>query len=118
MSLVNRGDSKVPNMTLKWDSDMGFNFETIYLRWKVPMGCNVMDTIDRLGGYLFSSSAANVVVDCNNSGTTPVVDVKKGHVQVRVHEQKKMYLGLEHSTTKRKNGYVLIGLAEAIQNAL
>lgn len=118
MTLVRRGDTQVPNLTVKWDADCGFNFETIYLRWRVPVDCNVMDTIDRLGGYLFSSTAANVVVECNNSGTTPIVDVTKGHVQVRVHEQKKMYLGMEHSTTRRKNGYVLVGLADRIRDAL
>ena len=29
-----------------------------------------------------------------------------------------MYLGLEHSTTHRKNGYVLTGLADAMRNAI
>jgi hypothetical protein len=86
MTLVKRGDTHVPNLTLTWDPECGFNFEQIYLKWKVPVGCNVMDTIDRLGGYLFSSTAENVVAECNNSGTTPIIEVKKGHVQVRVHE--------------------------------
>ena len=35
-----------------------------------------------------------------------------------VVEQGKMYLGLEHSTTRRQNGYVLVGLGDAIRYAI
>jgi hypothetical protein len=49
---------------------------------------------------------------------TPEIDVTLGHVFARVHEPGKMYLGLEHSTRQRKNGYVLVGLADAIHTAL
>ena len=49
-------------LTLTWDSknnseNPGYNFETLYLRWKLPKGFKVMDTIDRLRGYVFSSTA-------------------------------------------------------------
>lgn len=36
----------------------------------------------------------------------------------RVPEKGTMYLGLEHSTTRRESGYVLVGLGEALRNAL
>lgn len=110
--------TKVPRITLRYDEDCGHNFETIYLRWKLPKGCKLMDTIDRLGGYVFSSTASNVVAVCNNSGSMPRFDVQLGHIVARVHEPGKMYLGLEHSTTKRQNGYVLTGLADSIRQAL
>jgi hypothetical protein len=47
-------------MVLNYDDAAGHNFETIYLRWKLPNGMNIMDTIDRLGGYVFSSNATNI----------------------------------------------------------
>lgn len=50
------GDAKTPRITLNY-KDAGYNFETIYLKWRLPMGCQVKDTIDRLGGYLFGSTA-------------------------------------------------------------
>ena len=108
----------VNNLTLKYDSKCGFNFETIFLRWKLPSGFNVMNTLDRLGGYLFMSTASNVVVTCNNKNVTPIVQVQEGHVVARVHEPKKMYLGAEHTTSLRKSGFVLVGLADAIRQAI
>ena len=72
------------NPTLELDFSEGFNFETIYLRWKLPKGCRIMDTVDRLGGYLFSSIATNVMVEANNIQVNPSIDVKQGHVTVRV----------------------------------
>ena len=45
-------------------------------------------------------------------------DVTLGHVTARVHKPGEMYLGQEHSTKMRKNGYVLTGLASAIYEAL
>jgi len=48
----------------------------------------------------------------------PDVDVNVGYVTARVHQPGKMYVGLEHSTTMRKNGYVLVGLKDAIIDAL
>ena len=96
----------------------GFNFETVYLKWRLPSGCRVMDTIDRLGGYVFSSTAQNIVVDCNSSSAAPIVDVRQGHVTARVHKPNKMYLGIEHGTKIRKSGFVLIGLADAIKTAI
>ena len=118
MQLTRNEVSGIYNLTLKYDEDMGFNFETIYLRWRLPSECRVMDTIDRLGGYVFSATANNVVVEGNNSNMTPIVEVNTGHVVARVHEPGKMYLGLEHSTTMRKSGFVLRGLAAAIRTAL
>ena len=115
--------TEIPRMTLMYDELNGHNFETIYLRWKLPAGCRIMDTIDRLGGYVFSSTAANIMADCNSSRTTPKFNVTLGHVVVRVHEPQKdgergkMYLGMEHSSTRRQNGYVLKGLAESIEAA-
>ena len=110
--------TRIPRMTIRYDERCGFNFETIYLKWKLPKGCKLMDTIDRLGGYVFSSTASNVVAVCNNSSSLPEFDVQIGHVVARVNEPGKMYLGLEHSTTQRQNGYVLTGLAESIREAL
>jgi hypothetical protein len=49
--------TKIPRLTLMYDELGGFNFETIYLKWRLPRGCKVMDTIDRLRGYVFSSTA-------------------------------------------------------------
>ena len=118
MSLTIDENTHVPRMTLTYEEPGGYNFETIYLKWRLPKGFNVMDTLDRLGGYVFGSSAANLNTMCNNSSVTPIVKVNTGHVVARVQSINKMYLGLEHSTTARKNGYVLIGLKEAIANAL
>ena len=92
-------DTGVPRLTLKYDQDCGFNFETIYLKWKLPIGFNVMDTLDRLHGCVFSSTAYNVTVDSNNSFATPMLDIRKGYVTTRVKRINRMYLGLEHSTT-------------------
>lgn len=38
--------------------------------------------------------------------------------RTKVVKPGKMYLGLEHSTTKRMNGYVLVGLADAMRTAI
>lgn len=108
----------VPRLTLTYGDPAGFNFETIYLRWRLPKGCRIMDTIDRLGGYVFSSTASNPVVKSNSSTTNLKLDISLGHVAVRVKTVGKMYLGLEHSTTKRMNGFVITGLADAIREAL
>ena len=51
--------TKVRRLTLKWDEDCGYNFENIYLRWKLPARFRMMDTVDRLLGYSFSTSAEN-----------------------------------------------------------
>lgn len=110
--------TRVPRLTLKWDSDCGFNFETIYLRWRLPAGFRIMDTIDRLMGYSFSTSAENIEVKCNSSANQPQIDVAVGHVVPRVPEMGTMYLGLEHSTSMRRNGYVLKGLGELMTNAI
>ena len=118
MKLEKSAETGLPRLTLTYGPDGGHNFETIYLKWRLPKGCMVMDTIDRLGGYVFSSTAQNIVVECSNSDVTPILDVNTGHVTARVHKVGDMYLGMEHSTTTRKNGYVLTGLAEAIKNAL
>jgi hypothetical protein len=117
MKLERNPDTGLPNLTLTCGSDMGFNFETFYLRWRLPRNFRVMDTIDRLGGYAFTSSASNIVVESTGSNLTPVVDVNPGHVVARVSGPGKMYLGLEHSTTARKGGYVLTALADAIRAA-
>jgi hypothetical protein len=109
--------TNVPRLTLTFP-DGGYNFETIYLRWKLPKGCRIMDTLDRLGGYVFSSTASNVVVDCGNSMVVQDVDTTIGHIVVRVKKPGTMYLGLEHSTTKRMNGYVITNLANEIKIAL
>ena len=109
--------TNVPRLTLTFP-DGGYNFETIYLRWKLPKGCRIMDTLDRLGGYVFSSTASNVVVDCGNSMVVQDVDTTIGHIVVRVKKPGTMYLGLEHSTTKRMNGYVITNLANEIKTAL
>ena len=110
-------ETGIPHLKLKWDSACGFNFERIYLRWELPAGCKVMDTMDRLMGFVFSSTAQNIIATANNS-MTPIFDVSVGHVIPRVSKRGEMYLGLEHSTTQRKNGYVLTGLASAIKTAL
>ena len=34
-------------MTLVY-GDSGFNFERIWLKWRLPVGCRVLDTTDRL----------------------------------------------------------------------
>lgn len=109
--------TNIPRITLKFP-DGGYNFETIYLRWKLPKGCRIMDTVDRLRGYVFSSTAHDVVIDCGNPIATPEVESTIGHIVVRVKEKGAMYLGLEHSTTKRMNGYVITNLASEIKNAL
>ena len=118
MSLEFEGEYKTPRMTLTYDPRGGYNFETFYLKWVLPKGFNVMDTMDRLGGYVFGTSTSGTVVDCNNPIATPNIRTKVGNVMVRVHKPKKMYLGLEHSTTQRKNGYVLTGLADAMREAI
>lgn len=84
----------------------------------MPRGCRIMDTMDRLQGYVFSSTAHDVVVDCGNPMTIPQVNATIGHVVVRVKKPGAMYLGLEHSETKRMNGYVIANLASEIKNAL
>ena len=48
----------------------------------------------------------------------PDIEVVKGHVVPRVESQGKMYLGMEHSTTMRRNGFVLKGLKDAVWSAL
>lgn len=111
-------DTGIPRMTLTYDPQAGFNFERIYLKWRLPAGCRVLDTLDRLGGYVFSSTAQNVVAECNSNSVTPMFNVSTGYVTARVHRPGEMYLGLEHSTKMRKNGYVLTGLADAIRDAL
>ena len=118
MNLEFDNPTGVPRMTLTYGDSGGFNFETVYLRWRVPSGCKVMDTVDRLGGYLFSSTARNVNVEISDGQMVSEVKVTPGYVRTRVHEPGKMYLGLEHSTTMRKNGYVLVGLASAIASAI
>lgn len=106
--------TNIPRLTLIWDDDCGFNFETVYLRWRMPRGFRIMDTIDRLMGYAFSSTAENVVVKCNNEMNVPDIEVVKGHVVPRVESRGRMYLGMEHSTTMRRNGFVLKGLKDAV----
>lgn len=61
-------------MTLKFGNGE-YNFETIYLKWKLPSGFNAMDTIDRLGGYAFSSTIDNISVDYNGSINTMKFDI-------------------------------------------
>lgn len=107
----------IPRLTLTYP-DGGYNFETIYLRWRLPRGCRIMDTVDRLQGYVFSSTANDVVVDCGNPMAIPEIETTIGHIVVRVKKPGTMYLGLEHSTTKRMNGYVIANLASEIKNAL
>jgi len=109
--------TNVPRLTLTFP-DGGYNFETIYLRWRLPKGFRIMDTLDRLQGYVFSSTASDIVVDCGRANAIPDVDATIGHIVVRVKKPGTMYLGLEHSTTKRMNGYVITNLAEEIKNAL
>lgn len=118
MSLDTNSETGLPRITLTYDKDSGHNFETIYLRWKLPKGFRIMDIIDRLGGYVFSSTASNIEIKCNNDTTVTVADVKLGHVVARVSKPGRMYLGMEHSTTNRINGYVLTGLADHIRQAL
>ena len=108
----------LPRLTLKYGDDGRYNFETIYLRWRLPKGFRVMDTMDRLQGYVFSSTASDVSVDCGNSMVVPDIETTIGHMVVRVKRPGTMYLGLEHSTTNRINGYVINNLAEEIKNAL
>lgn len=57
MKLEFNETTHIPRLTLTYDPLSGFNFETIYLRWRLPRGCRIMDTTDRLGGYVFSSTA-------------------------------------------------------------
>ena len=110
--------TKVPHLTLKWDAALGYNFENLYLRWKMPSGFRTMDTVDRLFGYAFSTSADNVDLKCNSNLNQPQVEVNIGHIVPRVESIGKMYLGLEHSTTLRRNGYVLKDLSTLIANAI
>lgn len=101
-----------------------------------------MDTIDRLGGYLFSSTAHNVKLKCNDDNVNLKLNVQKGYVTARmsgrvkyemhsdengyqyeqgrtsVSEPGKMYLGLENPTNRRTGGYVLVGLEDAIRTAI
>lgn len=86
MKLDFNEETKVPRLTLTYNPEAGYNYETIYLRWKLSRGCRIMDTIDRLGGYVFSSTAGNIVADCNNNSVTPDFQVTTGHVVARVHE--------------------------------
>ena len=118
MKLEFNPDSGIPRLTLTYDDLNGFNFETIYLKWRLPAGCCIMDTIDRLGGYVFSSTAQNIAAVCNNSRITPTFNVRTGYVTARVHKPGDLYLGQEHSTKMRKGGYVLTGLLDAINSAL
>ena len=117
MKLEVNPTTNIPRLTLSFP-DGGYNFETIYLRWKLPEGCRIMDTLDRLGGYVFSSTANDVVLDCGTSTVVPDVETTIGHIVVRVKKPGVMYLGLEHSTTKRMNGYVISNLADEIKKAL
>ncbi len=109
--------TKIPRMTLTWDEGCGYNFETVYLKWRVPKGFNAMDIMDRLQGYAFSSTAENVVVDCHNPSSHPM-EIVPGRIVMRVPKKGEMYLGLEHSTTHRKNGFVLKGLASTLKEAI
>lgn len=120
MALEFDKETGIPRMTLNWDADAGYNFETIYLRWRLPKGFKVMDTMDRLMGYVFSSTAQNIEINGNSNLASNHVDLKIGHVVARVPEKEKakMYLGLEHSTTRRTAGYVLSGLADQLRLAL
>lgn len=97
------------NITLTFEGS-GYNFETIYLRWRIPCGFRMMDTIDRLGGYAFATKAKNAVATMHNTLVAPEIKTKIGHIVVRTPSKGNMYLGVEHSTTVRKNGYVLLGL--------
>lgn len=117
MSIEVNEVTKTPRLTLTFP-DGGYNFETIYLRWRLPKGCRIMDIMDRLQGYVFSSTANDVVVDCGNPIAISEVETTVGHIVVRVKRPGTMYLGLEHSTTKRMNGYVIANLAEEITKAL
>lgn len=117
MSIEVNEVTKIPRLTLTFP-DGGYNFETIYLRWRLPKGCRIMDIMDRLQGYVFSSTANDVVVDCGNPIAVSEVETTVGHIVVRVKRPGTMYLGLEHSTTKRMNGYVIANLAKEIKNAL
>lgn len=69
----------VPRMTLMFP-DAGHNFETIYLKWRLPTGFRVMDTLDRLQGYVFGSTANNITVDCGSPSAAPDVETTIGHV--------------------------------------
>ena len=88
MSLEFEGESRTPRMTLTYNPLGGYNFETFYLKWVLPRGFNVMDTMDRLGGYVFGASTSEAVVDCNNSIAAPNIRTKVGNVTVRVHKPK------------------------------
>jgi hypothetical protein len=46
----------------------------------------------------------------HNTLVAPEIKTKIGHIVVRTPSKGNMYLGVEHSTTVRKNGYVLLGL--------
>lgn len=119
-------------MTLKWDNGKKFNgvtneydemnggsnFETIYLRWKLPNGFRVMDTADRLGGYSFSSTAHNISFECNDSNANNSAEVTKGYVVCRIEDENTMYLGLEHGSERRKSGFVITGLTNAMADAI
>ena len=74
MKLVVDPVTEIPRMTLMFDGE-NYNFETIYLKWKLPAGFNAMDTIDRLGGYAFSSTIDNISVDYNDSSNSTRFDI-------------------------------------------
>lgn len=118
MTLQPNKSTGVPRLTLRWDENCGYNFENIFLRWRLPAGFRMMDTVDRLLGYTFSTSAENIDLKCNSSLNQPQVEVTVGHVVPRIEDIGKMYLGLEHSTTMRKNGFVLKNLEDAVMDAL
>ena len=118
MKLETNKSTGVPRLTIRWDENCGYNFENVFLRWRLPTGFRMMDTVDRLLGYTFSTSAENIHLTCKSSLNQPQVEVKIGHVVPRVESIGNMYLGLEHSTTLRRNGYVLKNLSSVVMNAL
>ena len=118
MQLVVDENTGTPRLTLTFNEDADFNFETIYLKWVLPRGCRIMDSIDRMGGYVFSSTPMNIVADCGNAAVVPNIETSTGHIVARVKRPNRMYLGLEHSSTQRMNGYVISNLAEEIHKAL
>lgn len=117
MKISDNTSSGMKNITLTFEGS-GYNFETIWLRWKMPRAFRIMDTIDRLGGYAFAAKAKNVVATMHNTLVAPEIKTRIGHVVVRMKEKGDMYLGMEHSTSQRKNGYVLMGLSHAVANAI
>ena len=118
MKLAVDENTGIPRLTLTFNDNADFNFETIYLKWVLPKGCRIMDSIDRMGGYVFSSTPMNIVADCGNAAVVPKIETSIGHIVARVKRPDRMYLGLEHSSTQRMNGYVISNLAEEIHAAL